>query len=108
MAPDATGEVPFLDTRYFSFAYGIPAEGERIIDSQYASSTLYVSKTMGGYDTLFGVNFADGRIKGYGLKMPDGSVKKFVVQLVRGNPALRQERLSSTTRTGPSPTWPRV
>jgi hypothetical protein len=87
MAPDATGEVPFLDTRYFSFAYGIPAEGERIIDSQYASSTLYVSKTMGGYDTLFGVNFADGRIKGYGLKMPDGSVKKFVVQLVRGNPA---------------------
>lgn len=87
MASDATGEVPFLDTDYFSFAYGNPAEGERIIDSQYASSTLYVSKTMGGDDTLFGVNFADGRIKGYGLHMPDGSVKKFVVQCVRGNPA---------------------
>jgi hypothetical protein len=87
MAPDATGMVPFLDTHHFAFAYGRPAEGERIIDSQYASSTLYVSKTMGGDDTLFGVNFADGRIKGYGLHMPDGSVKKFVVQLVRGNPA---------------------
>ncbi len=80
------GEVPFLDTDYFAFAYGNPAEGERIIDSQYASSTLYVSKTMNGDDTLFGVNFADGRIKGYGLHMPNGSVKKFVVQCVRGNP----------------------
>jgi hypothetical protein len=86
MAPDATGEVPFLDTDYFAFAYGNPAEGERIIDSQYASSTLYVSKTMNGDDTLFGVNFADGRIKGYGLHMPNGSVKKFVAQCVRGNP----------------------
>ena len=87
MAPDPTGEVPFLDTKYFAFAYGDTAAGERIIDSQYASSTLYVSKTMNGYDTLFGVNFADGRIKGYGLQMPNGTVKKFVVQLVRGNPA---------------------
>ena len=86
MAANADGEVPFLDTKYFAFAYGDPAEGERIIDSQYASSTMYVSKTMGGSDTLFGVNFADGRIKGYGLRMPDGSVKKFVVQCVRGNP----------------------
>ncbi len=41
---------------------------------------------MNGDDTLFGVNFADGRIKGYGLHMPNGSVKKFVVQCVRGNP----------------------
>lgn len=87
IAPDASGEVPFLDTEHFAFAYGDPAGGERIIDSQYASSTLYVAKTMGGDDTLFGVNFADGRIKGYGLHMPDGSVKKFFVQLVRGNPA---------------------
>ncbi len=39
MAPDARREVPFLDTDYFAFAYGNPAEGERIIDSQYASST---------------------------------------------------------------------
>jgi hypothetical protein len=86
MAPSAEGEVPFLDTTYFAFAYGNPAEGERIIDSQYASNTLYVSTTMGGQATLFGVNFADGRIKGYGLRMPNGTVKKFVVLCVRGNP----------------------
>ncbi len=87
MAPDASGEVPFLDTDYFTFVYGNPAEGERIIDSQYASSTLYVSTTMGGFRTLFGVNFADGRIKGYGFQMPGGGEKTFFVQLVRGNPA---------------------
>ena len=86
MAPDSAGQVPFLDTDYFAFAYGDTAAGERIIDSQYASSTKYVSTTMNGDETLFGVNFADGRIKGYGLHMPDGSVKKFVVQCVRGNP----------------------
>jgi hypothetical protein len=86
MAADSAGQVPFLDTDYFAFAYGDLAAGERIIDSQYASSTKYVSTTMRGDETLFGVNFADGRIKGYGLQMPDGSVKKFVVQCVRGNP----------------------
>jgi hypothetical protein len=36
---------------------------------------------------LFGVNFADGRIKGYDLKMPGGNMEKtFFVQCVRGNP----------------------
>jgi hypothetical protein len=59
---------PFIDTNYFKFAYGEVNAGERIIDSQYASSTLYVSKGLGG-ELLFGVNFADGRIKGYGLNM---------------------------------------
>jgi len=86
MAPSSAGQTPFIDTDYFAFAYGDTAAGERIIDSQYASSTKYVSTTMIGDQTLFGVNFADGRIKGYGLTMPDGSVKKFVVQCVRGNP----------------------
>jgi hypothetical protein len=86
MAPDASGQIPFLDTGYFAFAYGDTAAGERIIDSQYASSTTYVSTTMNDDETLFGVNFADGRIKGYGLHMPDGSTKKFVAQCVRGNP----------------------
>jgi hypothetical protein len=65
---------PFLDRNYFSFGYGDTAAGERLLDAQYASSNLYVSKTMmavqygvPGDETLFGVNFADGRIKGYGL-----------------------------------------
>ena len=57
--------VPYIDTNYFDFSYGNPAAGERFIDSQFCSSTKYVSTTMGNNATIFGVNFADGRIKGY-------------------------------------------
>ncbi|MBN1579892.1 MAG: DUF1566 domain-containing protein [Anaerolineae bacterium] len=67
---DTSGLTPFIDTTYFYFAYGDTTAGERIIDAQYASSTLYVSTTMNGDETMFGVNFADGRIKGYGLTRP--------------------------------------
>jgi hypothetical protein len=84
---DTSGLVPFIDTAHFQFAYGNPAEGERLIDSQYASSTLYGPKSWTGSDQLFGVNFADGRIKGYDLVAPDGGEKLFFVQCVRGNPA---------------------
>lgn len=59
--------VPFIDRTYFDFAYGDTEAGERILDAQFASSTQYVSTTMLGDPTLFGVNFADGRIKGYSL-----------------------------------------
>ncbi|MGD9353293.1 MAG: DUF1566 domain-containing protein [Desulfobacterales bacterium] len=82
---DTSGLVPFIDTAYFDFAYGDTNTGERIIDAQYASSNLYVSNTAGdGGRTLFGVNFADGRIKGYGLSF-FGSDKTFFVIYVRGN-----------------------
>jgi hypothetical protein len=82
---DTSGLTPFIDTTYFRFAYG--SAPERIIDSQYASSTLYVAgSSLSSSGKLFGVNFADGRIKGYDLSMPDGSVKTFFVQCVRGNP----------------------
>ena len=77
--------VPFIDTDYFDFAYGDTGAGERIIDAQYASSTEYVDRTGGGEETLFGVNFADGRIKGYGLSL-FGRDKTFFVMYVRGNP----------------------
>lgn len=81
---DTSGLTPFIDTRYFGFAYGQTSAGERIIDSQYASSTLYASPV--GEHLLFGVNFADGRIKGYGLTMPGSNADKtFFVQCVRGN-----------------------
>jgi hypothetical protein len=83
---DAVGQTPFIDTRFFKFAYGDPAVGERVIDSQYASSTVYVGKSFQGVEKLFGVNFADGRIKGYDLRMPGGAEKTFFVQCVRGNP----------------------
>jgi hypothetical protein len=81
------GMVPFIDTTVFDFAYGDISAGERIIDMQYASSTRYVSTTMNGQVTQFGVNFADGRIKGYGLGGlgPIGGEKTFAVQCVRGN-----------------------
>lgn len=76
--------IPFINTDYFDFAYGDSSSGERYIDAQWLSSTRYVSTTMSGSPTLFGVNFADGRIKGYGYRRPDGSEKKFYVRYVRG------------------------
>jgi hypothetical protein len=82
---DISGLVPFIDTDYFDFAYGDTAAGERIIDAQYASSSLYVGSTT-AEPLLFGVNFADGRIKGYGLTMPGGGEEKtFFVICARGN-----------------------
>jgi hypothetical protein len=83
----ASGQQPFLDTQYFRFSYGDPAKGERIIDSQFLSATRYRSTTMRGDATVFGVNFADGRIKGYPLKDPRrGGAKLFYARYVRGNP----------------------
>ena len=76
----------FIDTKYFKFQYGDTARGERIIDSQFATCTRCVSTTMRGNETMFGVNFADGRIKGYPLKSPrTGQGKAFHVLYVRGN-----------------------
>lgn len=57
--------IPYIDTDYFNFTYGDEAAGERIIDSQYWSSTLVNGDVFGGRSAAFGVNFADGRIKGY-------------------------------------------
>jgi hypothetical protein len=71
---------PFLDTRFFDFIYGAGTEKERVIDAQYWSSTRYVGDS--NDDKTFGVNFADGRIKGY----PAAFAKHFV-RYVRGNAA---------------------
>lgn len=79
---------PFINTDYFDFEYGDESAGERIIDSQYASSTKYVSTQDG--ELAFGVNFADGRIKGYGLSSPNGGEKTFVVMFVRGDESYGQ------------------
>lgn len=81
---NASGLAPFIETKHFQFAYGEAQAGERIIDSQYASSNLYVNKNWMGSGRLFGLNLADGRIKGYDLKMPRRE-KTFFVQCVRGN-----------------------
>jgi len=79
---DPSGLVPFIDTDYFDFAYGDTDAGERIIDSQYASSSLYVSDV--DKPLMFGVNIADGRIKGYGLNLR-GQDKTFLVACIHEN-----------------------
>ncbi len=86
--PDNSSLVPFIDTNYFNFEYGDESAGERVIDSQWATSTLYTSTTMNGAQTMFGVNFADGRIKGYPTdgRGPNGEKTYFVIY-VRGNSA---------------------
>lgn len=67
----------------FQRAFGDTSAGDRIIDSQFATTSIYVSYTnLGGSEnqTMFGVNFVDGRIKGYPV-----AFKSFYVQCVRGN-----------------------
>lgn len=85
--------VPFIDTNYFDFGYGDMNAGERMIDAQFVSSTCYVDFTMKRAKTVFGVNFADGRIKGYGLTKPMGlEQKKFYRLYVRGNAEYGQNK----------------
>ncbi len=82
-----TNAVPYINTNYFDFVYG-DTNTERYIDAQYWSSTEYVGLTMGGDETVFGVNFADGRIKGYPKYKPGsgGTIgSTMFVRYVRGN-----------------------
>jgi len=79
--------IPYIDTDYFDFRFGDESAGERLIDAQYWSSTEYVGTTMNGDPTVFGVNFADGRIKGYPRDTgPGGLPATHFVRYVRGNP----------------------
>lgn len=73
---------PFIDTSYFDFKYG--SNGSRVIDVQLLSSTIYQGTTMGGAKTVFGVNLADGRIKGYPI-LCHNEKKYFTVRFVCGN-----------------------
>jgi hypothetical protein len=82
---DPENLVPYVDPAYFAFGWGDTAAGERIIDAQYWSDTEYVSTTMNGDATVFGVNFADGRIKGYPRDLGAGGVTHTrYIRLVRG------------------------
>ena len=79
-------ERPYIDTKFFNFRFGDESLGERTIDGQYWSSTEYVGTTMKGDATVFGVNFADGRIKGYPKeKGSGGSPFTAFVRYVRDN-----------------------
>ena len=66
---DTEGMIPFINSEYFDFAYGGGggSQGNRIIDVQGITSTMYESTVMGDQECFFGVNFADGRIKCYSL-----------------------------------------
>ncbi len=76
----------FIDTDYFNQPVGDTSKGEREIDAQTWSSTEYVGKTMRSDVTVFGVNFVDGRIKGYPKYDPrSGTEKKMYFRFVRGN-----------------------
>jgi hypothetical protein len=87
------GSVPFLDTRVFGFRYGDPGRGERTIDCQDWSATPYLGTTMAGDVAAFGVNFADGRIKGYPRFRGPGRIPgRLYVRYVRGNPAYGHNR----------------
>ena len=81
--------VPYIDARYFEFRFGNTGGGERLIDCQDWSATRYVSTTMYGSPTAFGVNFADGRIKGYPMGGFGGRNVRDMryMRYVRGNPA---------------------
>ncbi|THB65758.1 MAG: DUF1566 domain-containing protein [Desulfovibrio sp.] len=79
-----SSSAPFLDSSVFVFAYGDESAGERIIDAQFMTSTVYVSTTMWGQKTMFGVNFADGRIKGYGVYSRGRETPTFYLRYVRG------------------------
>jgi hypothetical protein len=82
MASTAAGVTPFIDASVFDFQYGDTSSGSRIIDSQWVTSTSYVSTVMNHTDCFFGVNFADGRIKCY---PKHGMNNGYFVRYVRGN-----------------------
>ena len=72
--------VPFMDTRIFE--WGWPTSG-RYIDAQFVTTTAYRGMAMGN-PAFFGVNMADGRIKGY----PQQNRRRigYYARFVRGNP----------------------
>lgn len=81
---------PFIDDSVFGFGYGDTSAGERQIDAQWATTSIYVSTVMNGDEAMFGVNLADGRIKGY----PTAD-KTFYVYCVRGNTSYGQNSLNN-------------
>lgn len=80
---DTSAMTPFIDDTKFTVGYGDTSADERLIDGQYATTSIYNWCTdlgNGSAETMFGVNFVDGRIKGYPT-----SNKTYYVYCVRGN-----------------------
>lgn len=86
---------PFIDTSFFDQPLGDTSIGERTIDAQTWSSTQYLSTTMNSDSTVFGVNFVDGRIKGYPKYAPkSGEANEMYFRMVRGNTAYGQNNFT--------------
>ena len=80
--------IEFINTNYFVQPYGDDLGNDRFIDAQTWSATEYKGKTMVNDSTVFGVNFVDGRIKGYPKYQPGSNFttpKYNLCRLVRGN-----------------------
>jgi Protein of unknown function (DUF1566) len=78
---------PFIDTSKFEFAYVAPGSALRFFDNQYWSSTKYIATTSGGENSVFGVNFSDGRIKSYPIIERQNNLPNTqFVRYVRGKP----------------------
>jgi hypothetical protein len=83
---EKAGDTQFIDTKYFYQPIGDTSIGEREIDAQTWSSTKYVGRTMNNDETIFGVNFIDGRIKGYSkVKASTGEANVMYFRFVCGN-----------------------
>jgi hypothetical protein len=86
MGPDAI--TPFIDTTYFDQPLGDTSNGGREIDAQTWSSTEYLGITMRNDSAVFGVNFIDGRVKGYPKqKGGSGEYLQKYARYVRANSA---------------------
>ncbi len=81
---DTSGLTPFIDTDYFAFYYGDTSAGQRLIDSQWVTGNINVSKVMNNQECFFGVNFADGRIKCYPTQT-GGTQQGYYAIYVRGD-----------------------
>jgi len=80
----------FIDTTVFLQPLGDTNAGEREIDAQTWSSTQYRGLTFQRDSTVFGVNFIDGRIKGYPKYKPGSgntTANTMYFRMVRGNAA---------------------
>ena len=93
------GFIPYINTNYFGFIYGDISKGQRAIDCQDWSSNVYLGPDFRGARKIFGVNFADGRIKGYSDTSPRGGGMslKLYARYVRGNPAYGKNDFVSNT-----------
>ncbi|MBI1388392.1 MAG: DUF1566 domain-containing protein [bacterium] len=75
---------PYINTQYFTFYYPDTSQGYREIDAQYWTSSHYTGLTMNNDSSVFGYNFADGRIKSYPVNTNGGPAGTCYVRCVRG------------------------